>query len=250
MAHYKKLGYNHIFIYDNNEPNTENFSDILKDEIKKGFVSIINYIGYRGSNNSSQHEAYYDCYKRNKLHFDWLSFFDFDEFLEIKPKNITIQEFLGNNLYKNCQNIKINWLIYESDNESLYYDNKPLQLRFNKPIFNHIANKHIKSTVKGHEKENYWSKWTTPHSSSNQFIACSSSGRRIDSKTPFLEPPEYEYAEIKHYGRKSFEEYCKKLKRGWPDSTNSNLWIIDLIKNNQNNINKLNIIKNIFNITK
>lgn len=250
MAHYKKLGYNHIFIYDNNDPNTENFSDILKDEIKKGFVSIINYIGYRGSNNSSQHEAYYDCYKKNKLHFDWLSFFDFDEFLELKPKNITIQEFLGNNLYKNCQNIKINWLIYESDNKSLYYDNKPLQLRFNKPIFNHIANKHIKSTVKGHVKENYWSKWTTPHSSSNQFIACSSSGRIIDSKTPFLEPPEYEYAEIKHYGRKSFEEYCKKLKRGWPDSTNSNLWIINLIKNNQNNINKLNIITKIFNITK
>ena len=249
VDHYKKLGYNHIFIYDNNEPRTEKFSDILKDEIKNGFITIINYIGYK-SNNNSQQKAYYDCYKKNKNHYDWLSFFDFDEFLELKQNNITIQEFLGNNLYKNCQNIKINWLIYKSENESLYFENKPLQLRFGKPKLNDIANKHIKSTVRGHLKENYWSKWSTPHSSSNNFISCSSSGKKIDSITPFLDPPEYQYAKIKHYGQKSFEEYCKKLKRGWPDSTDSNFWINKLMKNNKNNTKKTNIIKKIFNNTK
>jgi hypothetical protein len=89
VNHYQNLGYNHIFIYDNNDINGESFSDILREEISNGFISIIDYKGYKGIQNSSQQEAYFDCYKRNKFHYDWLSFFDFDEFLELKIyKNI------------------------------------------------------------------------------------------------------------------------------------------------------------------
>ena len=247
VNHYKKLGYNHIFIYDNNDNKNEKFIDILQKEIKEGFVSIIDYIGYKGKNNSSQREAFYDCYKKNRIHYHWLSFFDFDEYLEIKPKNKTIQQFLNNDLYKKCQNIKINWLTFSSEKEKIYYENNSLQLRFNKPIFNHISNKHIKSTVRGHIKDNYWSQWATPHSSLYNFISCSSSGKQVDNKTPYIEPPDYEYAAIKHFSIKSFEEYCYKLKRGWPDSTNTNLYINSLINSSRNNIEKIKIIKKIFN---
>jgi hypothetical protein len=123
-------------------------------------------------------------------------------------------------------------LTYTSEKELLYYENKSLQIRFNKPLFNHIANKHIKSTVRGFKKENYWGKWATPHSSLNNFKSCSSSGKAVNSGTPFIDPPDYEYAELKHFGIKSFEEYCFKLKRGWPDSTNSMNWVYTLININ------------------
>ena len=83
VNHYKNLGYDHIYIYDNNNNNSERFSDILFEEIKIGFVSIIDFIGFRGKYNNSQYEAYYDCYKKNSKNYDWLSFFDFDEFLDI-----------------------------------------------------------------------------------------------------------------------------------------------------------------------
>ena len=88
VNHYKKLGYSYIYIYDNNDINDEKFEDVIKDEIDSGFVTIINIRGkIRG-----QCFAYKDCYgKYNKL-YDWLSFFDFDEFLTIKEKNI--QNFL------------------------------------------------------------------------------------------------------------------------------------------------------------
>ena len=43
ISHYKMLGFNHIFIYDNNDINGEKFEDVIKDEIKNGFVSIIIY---------------------------------------------------------------------------------------------------------------------------------------------------------------------------------------------------------------
>ena len=248
INHYKQLGYNHIFIYDNNDINGERFEDILTEDIKKGFVSIIDYTGYRGKYNNSQREAYYDCYKKNKRFYDWLSFFDFDEFLELN-NNKTIQEFLNNKLYKNCQNIKINWLVYTSNKELLYYEQKPLQIRFNISLYNNIANKHIKSTIRGKTKGNFWKKWNTPHSSFNNFNSCSSSGRKVDSSSPFIEPPDYKHASLKHFGIKSFEEFCYKLKRGWPDPTDSLIWIKSIIKGYQNNIEKLNIIKKVFNIT-
>ena len=249
INHYKNLGYNHIFIYDNNDINDEKFSDILQREIKNGFVSIINYIGYKAKSPSTQVEAYYDCYKRNNRNYNWLSFFDFDEYLELKEKDITIQEFLNNERYKNCQNIKINWLQYISKNEALHYENKPLQLRFDKALYNLTSNKHIKSTVRGGINQNYWSKWANPHSSLIKFNSCSSSGKYVNSQTPFIYPPDYKYAFIKHYYRKSLEEFCIKLKRGWPDITNKNKFINNLIEKNRNSNEKIKIIKNIFNLS-
>ena len=71
INYYEKLGYNHIFLYDNNDINGEVYEDIIQDELKKGFVSIINYrgkIGKRyvnGFKMDSQNEAYYDCYEKN-----------------------------------------------------------------------------------------------------------------------------------------------------------------------------------------
>lgn len=241
------MGYDHIYIYDNNNNNSERFSDILFEEIKSGFVSINSFIGYRGKYNNSQYEAYYDCYNKNGRDYDWLSFFDFDEFLDINSK--TIQEFLDQKIYQNCQNIKINWLIYNSYNESLYYENKPLKKRFINIFLDDPLNSHIKSTVRGKKKINYWSKWFNPHSSGINFKACSSSGKKIDSKTPFIYPPDYNNAFLKHFNKKSFEEYCLKLKRGWPDTTDNMIIIKYLMKSSKNNEEKKKIIKKIFNIS-
>ena len=45
VNHYKKLGYDHIYIYDNNQLNGEKFEDVIQDEIDSGFVTIINIRG-------------------------------------------------------------------------------------------------------------------------------------------------------------------------------------------------------------
>jgi len=41
--------------------------------------------------------------------------------------------------------------------------------------------------------------------------------RKIDSKTPFNKPPNYDEAYIKHYATKSLEEYYEKTRRGRAD---------------------------------
>ena len=213
VMHYEKLGFNHIFLYDNNDENDEKFEDIIQDEINKGFVSIINYRNYRGINNNPQHTSYYDCYEKNNKTYNWIAFFDIDEFLEIKPNNITIQDFLDNERYKKCQHIKINWMVY-SDNDLLYYENKPLQERFtSKSNFNEI-NRHIKPVVRGNLSVNYWKTAETIHSTTLDFIACTSSGKLTSAKM-FKINIDYGNAFLKHYITKTIEEYLEKFKKGF-----------------------------------
>ena len=95
-----------------------------------------------------------------------------------------------------------------------------------------------------------------PHSSINNFIACSSSGKIVDNSSPFISPPDINNSFLKHYLFKSFEEYCNKIKRARSDLTSieNNKYINNLINylynENKNNNIKLNIIKKIFNLTK
>ena len=215
VKHYKNLGYNHIFLYDNNDIDNERFDDVLNKYISHNFITIINYRGYRGKRESPQSEAYYDCYEKYNKYYDWLSFFDIDEFLELKPSQ-KINKFLNNKKYEKCQNIKINWLIY-TDNDLLNFENKSIKKRFTKPNFNHSDNIHIKSTVKGKLPINYWRRMGNPHSSINNYISCSPTGKIINSRAFFNNPPDYKFAILNHYGTKTIEEYCYKIKRGRAD---------------------------------
>ena len=216
VKYYKKLGYDHIFIYDNNNINDERFQKVLLNYISDDFVTIIDYRGFRGKNNHPQFDAYFDCYQKNYKNYDWLSFFDFDEFLELR-NNKSIKEFLSNKEFNKCKNIKINWVVY-SDNDLVYYDNRSIQERFTKPLLESKMNYHIKSTVRGHLKKNFWNKIYHPHSSNVSFTACSSTGKILkDYSSPFQIPPNYENAYLKHYSTKSIEEYIHKIKRGRAD---------------------------------
>ena len=131
---------------------------------------------------------------------------------------MTIKKFLNNKIFKSCQNVKINWIIY-TNNNALYYENKTLKERFTNPDYKNPNNKHIKSTIRGNLPINYWYNMKNPHSSTNKFISCSSSGKRVSSSSPFVSPPDYKNSFLKHYRFKSFEEYCNKIKRSRSDFT-------------------------------
>lgn len=252
INYYKEIGYNKIILYDNNDIDDERFDNIIKNDIDNGFVSIINYRGMRGMNINPQLKAYKDCYEKYNLKYDWLSFFDIDEYLELIPKSLNIQSFLNNEKFINCQNIKINW-VYYINNNSLYYENKSLIERVNIPNFNLPVNYLIKSTVRGKLPINYWSLAENPHTSLNKFNTCSSSGKIIDYKSPYNKPPEFKFAFLKHLQYKSFEEYCLKIKRGRPIQQYQSYRedkIKQLFESNKNNTEKLSILIKIFNSSK
>ena len=43
VEHYKKLGFDNIFILDNNHDGEEHFEDVLSPFIDSGFVKILDY---------------------------------------------------------------------------------------------------------------------------------------------------------------------------------------------------------------
>ena len=56
VEHYKKYGVDKIYLYDNNNVDGENFEEVNKEYIEKGFVELINFRGkkrpiYRIMNN-------------------------------------------------------------------------------------------------------------------------------------------------------------------------------------------------------
>ena len=208
------MGYNHIYLYDNNDINGERFEDAIQAQITSGYVTLLNFRGYRGHRDDAQMDAYYDCYKRYNSKCNWISFFDIDEFLFINPvnnTNLTIQELLDQPKYNDCENVKINWKSY-SDSGLLYYENKPITERFTQFSKFRYEFGNVKSTIRTnlsrHLKKTY-----SPHSVYRNVKGCLSSGRRkqIDF---FMLPADYKGAYIKHYVTKTISEFCNKIKRG------------------------------------
>ena len=195
-----------IKVENSYEINDEKFEDVLKDEINSNLVTIVNIRGM----SKGQCFAYIDCYKKHHKDYNWLSFFDMDEFLEIKANNI--QEFLNNSRYDKCVVIKTNFLFY-SDNELLYYDNRTLEERFTKPLYKSYSNAWTKVTVRGGINENYWSIGCTPHTSKFNVINCNSAGKIIGYGGGSTKP-NFTYASLKHYYTKTAEEYFIKSSRG------------------------------------
>jgi len=246
IDHYKNLSYDHIFIYDNNDIDNERFEDVIQKEIDKGFVSIINLRGYK---ETPQFKAFIDCYEKNNKNYDWLSFFDTDEYLVLKPENIKIQQYLNQERFKHCQNVKFNWIVF-TDNDQLHYENKSLQKRFTKFLMRNYANIHVKSTVRGNLPTNYWVNTSNPHSGVNNYNCCDPSGKQISSTSPYNGRINYRYGYIKHYTTKTVEEFVNKMKRGRPTvKINYLVAIRGFFGINKKTKEKLDIFKKAFNIS-
>ena len=138
VDYYLKLGFDHIFIFDDNEPNVENISDII-NESYKDFVTIYDYRMII----NNQKVAFTLCYEMNKNKFDWIFMNDIDEFLVIKDDSL--KHYLSNPKFRKCDFIKFHWVL-ANDNNLLHYDNRSLFERFKGP---YIKDTHIKTMVKG-----------------------------------------------------------------------------------------------------
>ena len=212
LEHYKNLGYDHIFIYDNNDINDKKLEDVIKNYINNGFVPLIDYRGFKGKRNNPQLDAYYDCYENHNKKYDWLTFFDIDEYLILKPNGTKIHEFLENERYKNCPIIKINWVLY-SDNDQIKYENKSVLERFTQVTKYKIDNYNIKSIMRANIPYYKFNRSYSPHYLYYKVKSCSTSGKFING-TYYSHFLDYKYAILNHYNTKTVTEDTKKLKKG------------------------------------
>ena len=147
IDYYIKLGIDHIFLYDDNEPGTEKFSEAINKKYKN-FLSILDNKILHIKN---QADAFNDCYKKNYIEFDWFIMVDMDEFVYIV--NNTLKEYLKNKIFNKCDFIKLHWVI-PTDNDLIHYDPRPLFERFKPPYIN---SKQVKSIIRGNIPDlKYW----------------------------------------------------------------------------------------------
>ena len=152
VDHYKKLGVDKIYIYDNNRGDEEHFEDVLAKQIKSGLVEVVNYRDI----DAAQHPAYNDCYAKHRLEYQWVMFVDFDEQL-VLPKGVKIKKWLAQ--FDRAQCVLINWQVM-TDNNLVTDDGRKCSVRFTTPIADdlkradgHAFNTHVKCIVRGGMRE-------------------------------------------------------------------------------------------------
>ena len=197
-------------MYDNNELNGERFEEVINDYIEIGFVKIKDFRGQKRAILTMMN----DCYKKNYLDYDWLIFFEVDEFIYLKDfKNI--KDYLNNNKFDKCQRIQLNW-IFHTDNNLLYYDNRPLNERFpEREIKARGAKKGtgngIKSILKGHIPR---IKIKNVHFLDHRLKNCDGFGNPAKIIYIICETSDFEYYYIDHYNFKSTQEFIDKVNKG------------------------------------
>ena len=247
VEYYKQLGVDKIFIYDNNYDGEEHFEDVIQQYINEGLVDIIDF----RNKSICQLEAYQDCYDNHKDEYDWLCFFDIDEYLTFSDEKMNIHNFLSQKIFDNFLMIHINWKVYD-DNNLVYYEDKPLRERFRTPKtpfeFNHTykfpENDHIKSIIRG-KMEIKWS--STPHTPLGIKNCCDANGKECDPNSPFNKF-NFDSAWLNHYQTKTIQEWMDiKTKRGYPDGNKDyflkNDAISKFFKVNKKTKEKLNFLK-------
>ena len=126
VEHYKKIGFDNIFILDNNHDGEEHFEEVLQPYVDDDFVKIIDY---RNQVNC-QMRAYTEAYEKINKEYDWIAFYDFDEFLLVN--GMDVKDWLSR-FPDDCQEVLVNWMCM-TDSNLVHYDDRPLMDRFRTPM--------------------------------------------------------------------------------------------------------------------
>ena len=211
VEHYKQLGFDKLFILDNNHDDEEHFEDILQLYIDNNFITIFNY------RNLETVQGYIlDVYDKINNEYDWVFFCDFDEFLTLKEDK-NIKDYLSRECFKDYNQILINWIIY-SDNNLIYDDGRPCLERFTEFKYNWL-NGCTKPFIRTNLKD---LKYFTVHCFYNDTLfqtTCNDKGKQINYDESFwIFEINHDLSYIKHFTTKTIDEWVnRKLKRGTGD---------------------------------
>ena len=202
VEHYLCIGVKKIFIYDNNHPEDgEYFAGVLQPYVDRGQVEIIPWDGL-------QKPAYEDCYNRHNGEYQWIGFFDFDEFLEVP--SVGVENLLAP--LRNADVVVINWRTM-TDNGLTQYDDRPVQERFTEARETEFAtNHHVKCFVNTGIRG---ISFNDPHCpNAPKLHVVNINGEQVPQK-PLQEKIIHTLAYINHYDTKSAWEWVNiKQRRG------------------------------------
>jgi hypothetical protein len=208
VQHYENYGVDKIFLYDNNDINGEKFEEVIDDYIKKGFVQILNWRGKY----EAMKKIMDDCYQQNNKNYDWLLFYEIDEFIHLSDYS-NIKFFLNEQKFAQCKKIYLN-LVCHTDNNKLYYENKPLKERFPQIVPNTKPGGQVyevKTIMRGHMDGVFI---FNNHLCDEKIKGCNSTGKYDLITGGFWSRNIDQKHYIDHYYSKSTEEFINKITKG------------------------------------
>ena len=184
-----KLGFDHIYIYQND----------WRYQVDQPNVTKIEYDGV-----GRQNEAYNDFMQERSESYDWVAYFDVDEFLVLK-KHFNVKDFINSYIEHNI--IGINWRLFGDNGLTEKGDDLSVLKRFTKRGGD--LNPHVKSIVKV----------TNPpmrvgiHTSEKEnALVVGTNGNTFTG--PLNYECDYRIAQLNHYFTKTKQEFIEKVNRG------------------------------------
>lgn len=129
--HYKNLGFDHIFIYDNNSK--------IPLVSEKDYITIVNWPDDKFK---SQSRSYLSCAKNEGKDYDYILFIDADEFYMSKSMNIHKDIENLKNKYGDFDGLGLYWRIYGQPKP--YLEKRQAIEKYTQ----YFGNTHIKSLLK------------------------------------------------------------------------------------------------------
>ena len=213
---YKNLGFTNVIIYDNNDYGDERIVDAIRDHFDSGFAIIKPLHNVK----DAQYRAYESGYKEFGQEYDWIAFFDIDEFLVINERfHNNIEEFLSMGCFIGRDIIRVTWRHYGDNGLLRVVDGDySVMKRFTK--LSKTQHNWTKAIVKGGipDFELCGTSDGIPHIVKAKGIknAVDANGIPVDNKT-IRNGCGYENAALNHYSTKTIEEFVlSKMKRGYP----------------------------------
>jgi hypothetical protein len=209
ISYYKAMGFNSIYIWDNNDPEDESIYEVTN---KYPFVTVQDV---RGRESLLRHGMQRGCYQQTydtiKDKYDWIGIFDIDEFLYTP---IPIDEFITKPIFDDTGCIHFNWRYY-GDNDLIFYDPRPVQERFSTPCPDNVQynsaipteNSWVKSLIRG--KCNGMN--ILVHSAFHDTLKCRhANGSVEDGHSELSGQIDFSNGYVKHYGTKTLTEYIER----------------------------------------
>ena len=215
VNHYLKLGFDKIYLYDNDDLDKPFIGDYIENKDK---VEIINIRGQKKEH--LQHDIYTNFY--NTHNFDWCLFCDIDEFI-FGVNNI--HSFIEQKKFAFAKQIRVRWKLFGDDNLIKRDMNKPVC-----EIFSHEIKTSLMRDLKTKGNLEIQGKFfvrgsmpnvviRSPHFASfstrnNVIPSVLPSGKPCYSKVVIYENYSQESVYLYHYMTKSLSEFVnQKLNR-------------------------------------
>lgn len=208
IQYYRHLGFNHIYLWDNNDVDDLSVYSITN---KYDFVTILDARGRTKLEQlGRQRGCYQQTYNQIKNEYDWVGIFDIDEFLFVPD---TIENFVTQPVFNDTSCIHLNWRYY-GDNDLVLYDPRPVQERFIEPCPDNVKyalreheNGWVKSLIRGRLPNCQ----ILVHSAITPNMKCRhANGKLCDGSLEYIDYIDFSCGYVKHYGTKTIDEYIKR----------------------------------------